>query len=300
MTDWSAHCDTCKSFLSKRHNGDLFCLRCSEKDPKLQEILADPEAPIFRCNEAGHWTGATRESLDKPWRPQPCWACAREEQKREAARRRRENPRALAGVDVDRAVAWALTLPVFAELIPKRKRGRRLAVSVGHKGERRWSGHAKPYSFAIRIAGGPDVVAAEVLEIVVHELSHVATPGHGHDERFRRVLQRAFREAWGIEVPIDPERGDERAIAYAMDRSAMQQLRVKIEQGEVRTFPSLPRGPRPTRAELTKTTVERRAAHAVTMLRRAERRLKIAKSVHRRWAKKVGYYERQAAKKGSK
>lgn len=44
--------------------------------------------------------------------------------------------------------------------------------------------------------------------------------------------------------------------------------------------------------------VAERAEHAAAMLRRAERRLKLARSIERRWRAKVRYYERRAAASG--
>ncbi|MBI3203279.1 MAG: hypothetical protein HYZ29_17205 [Myxococcales bacterium] len=60
----------------------------------------------------------------------------------------------------------------------------------------------------------------------------------------------------------------------------------------------LPPAPRsaPTRAERTAALVRKRAEHAGKMLAQAERRLKLAKTIHKRWAEKVRYYERRAGK----
>lgn len=209
--------------------------------------------------------------------------------------RRRENPRALAGVDVDAAVAWMLKLPVFNELIPKRKNGRKLQVDVGHR-SRTYSGRAWPSRFKIRVAAGPDATPAQVLVVCLHELTHIATPRCHHNERFRRVLQRALREAWELAVPIDPPLGNSKLLAYAMDQLAMAALDTAIKLGEADTFPAkaVERKPRVT----TRALVEKRAAHAATMLARAERKLKLAKTIRQRWATKVAYYERAAAKRG--
>ncbi len=226
-----------------------------------------------------------------------CLRCRREERQKAAAQRRRETPRALAGVDVDAAVAHLQGLPVLVGLIGKRP----VKVDVGHHAEGGCGGRAWPRQRKIRVYGGPDTTPARVLEVVVHELCHVATPRHGHDERFRRVFQRAVREAWGVEVPIDVERDWHKNASYRMGEIVITELTVKIMRDELNlsVYATKPVEKAP-RAELVQERVEKRAAHAVTMLRKAERKLALAKTVRARWAKKVGYYERQAAKRGQK
>lgn len=209
----------------------------------------------------------------------------------------------LGGVDVDAAVAAFRKLPVLADLIDGR---RAIQVDVGHTsrgdasgvGGRAW-GRRK-----IRIYGGPKADPACVLEVVLHELVHVALPRMHHGERFRRVFARAAREAWGVDVPIDPDAGTSRGrresvLAYRQGDLVVKALRPLVAAGTVHTFPPAPAQPKPTRAERDARLVEKRAAHAVVMLRRAERRLKLAKTVQQRWSAKVRYYERQAAKRKS-
>lgn len=226
-----------------------------------------------------------------------CLHCRREEHLKAAIKRRRESPRVLAGVDIDAAVAHLQGLPVLVELLGRRP----VKVDVGHHADGGCGGRAFPRQRKIRVYSGPDVTPARVLEVVVHELCHVATPLHGHDERFRRVFQRAVREAWGVEVPIDVNRGWHKNASYHMGEIIVEVLTAKIAAGEVLLweYAPLPVEKAP-RAELAQERVEKRAAHAVAMLKQSERRLKIAKTVHRRWVAKVGYYERQAAKRGQK
>lgn len=196
-----------------------------------------------------------------------------------------------------------LALPVFAERIPRRKLGRRLRVDVGHRTEGRFAnGHASPWEFKFRVAAGPCTegtrtqVQASVLEVTLHELCHIAAPARAsHNETFRRILQRAAREAWGIDVPIDLDRGKRKNRAYTMDHVITAELKKLIESGTVELFQIRPKLI-PSRAERTAMLVHKRAEHAAKMLTRAERRLKLAKTLHKKWAETVRYYERRAAK----
>lgn len=196
-----------------------------------------------------------------------------------------------------------LALPVLAERIPKRKRGRKLRVDVGHRTEGdRANGHASPSEFKIRVAAGPCTDEtktqrqASVLEATLHELCHIAAPERAnHNEAFRRILQRAAREAWGIDVPIDLDRGKRKNRAYAMDHAITAELKRLIESGTVELFQARPKQA-PSRAERAATLVHKRAEHATKMFAHAERRLKLAKTLHKKWAETVRYYERKAVK----
>lgn len=217
-------------------------------------------------------------------------------QQKAAAKARKEAPRVLAGVDVDKAVEGLLKLPALAQRIPKRKNGRKLRVSVGHI-PRAFSGRAWPYSFRIYVAAAPDAKPHQVLVTILHELVHIATPRASHGEEFRLVYRRALRQAWDIEINPDMEVGDRGLRAYAMDQLAEEMLAERISAGAVELYPPDPPAPKPERREVMAAVVERRAAHAATMLARAETRLKRAKTLHQKWAAKVRYYERAAAKK---
>jgi hypothetical protein len=112
------------------------------------------------------------------------------------------------------------------------------------------------------------------------------------------TFRKACRELWGIDVPLDaPAR--QGCIAYGMGDVATAQLKEKIVRGEIETFPPAPATPKPSRAELTAKTVEKRAMHAAKMLTRAEKRSKAAQRALTKWREKVRYYERQAAKKAT-
>jgi hypothetical protein len=150
----------------------------------------------------------------------------------------------------------------------------------------------------IRINAGPYATPERLLEVLVHELVHLACPNHHHDERFRRVFKRACAELWGIDVPLDakPVCGN---VSYGMGEIAVEQLGEKIERGEIDTFPPDAKpAPKKRRAEATAKSVEKREAHALAMHKKAVTRLKRAKTIEEKWRKKVRYYERQAAKKG--
>lgn len=226
-----------------------------------------------------------------------CYHCLRRDRQRDAAQRRRENPRALAGVDVDSAVDAFRELPVFADL------PRRFRVDVGHTatggcGGRAFLSKKRP---KMRVYGGPETTPERVLEVVLHELCHLALPsGVHHGERFRRTFARAVREAWGFEVPVDVAREHHGNASYKMGEITIERLRELIAEGKIETFPPEPPAPKPSRAEHLAEIVKLREEHAEKMLARAERRLKLAKTVHAKWRAKVSYYEKQAAKRGAK
>lgn len=266
---------------------------------RLSVQLDGEHAPEFHCAK-GHRLGAerdTREDPNAPWKAVlPCWRC-REMKLQKDARERRKRGHVVAGVDVNRAFTLYRVFPPFACNI-----GRHVKLTVGHRAEARWSGHAKPYSRAIRVAYGPDATAADVLEILVHEMCHlVCPPREAHGERFRLVLRRAARELWGIEVPLlkSSERGSEPNAAYAMDRIILDELNARLARGELDLLPFTP-GPtaaKPDRVVVLQALVEKRALHAVKMLARAEKKAKAAQRVLTKWRTKARYYEKVAAKK---
>lgn len=225
-----------------------------------------------------------------------CYWCHVDEQRRErqraAAKRRRDNPRALAGVDIDRAVAAFRKLPALRPLLASALGKRsKIVVQVQHRAAGGCGGRA--WKRRVLVFGGPNATAARVLEVALHELCHVALPGHHHDERFRRVFARACREAWGIEVPVDPP-AVQGVRAYGQGQIAVELLAPLVESASVATYPPEPARPRPKRD-----VVAERAEHAAAMLKKAETRLKLARTIRATWAAKVRYYDRAAAKRGS-
>lgn len=249
----------------------------------------------FYCPDCGKSVGAHLDESGQR-RPAPCWRCKRRTLQRAVAKRKRETPRALMGVDVDAAVADIRTTPVLADLLGRKK----ITVDVGHCMSGGCGGRAWRRRRKIRVYSGPEASVGRVLEVVLHELCHLAVDDHGHGERFRRVFARAVREAWGVEVPIDVDRGAYQNISYAMGERVWKALDELISAGCcINTYPAAPPKPETPRAERTAALVEKRAAHAAKMLAQAERRLKIAKTVHQRWRAKVSYYDRVAAKRSS-
>ena len=218
----------------------------------------------------------------------PCFDCARRGLQRDAARRRKLGNVA-AGVDLDAALAaYRRRAPFLGNLGC-------ITLEVGQRAEASWSGRAFTTRRKIRVAFGPSATRAEVLEVLVHEMCHLACPPRtGHGERFRLTLRRAARELWGVEVPLlrSSERGEEHNAAYAMDRLIMAALEARI--GEVETFPAVVAVAAAPVARVA-ALVEKRASHAARMLARAENRAKNAARLLSKWRQKVRYYERRAA-----
>jgi hypothetical protein len=253
------------------------------------------QAPAFKCDDCGRAVGARKRGPEHEWEPQACYWCERKERERDAARRRKLG-HLVAGVDIDKAFAAYRQMPPFKGNLGRR----RITLEVGHRAEGCVRGTAWTRSRRIRIAAGPNATPERALEVLVHEMVHLACPNHHHDERFRRVFRRACSEIWNIDVPLDAKPRDGN-ISYGMGEIATEALREKIERGEVDTFPPdvpKPEAPRAARAEAMTKVVEKREAHALAMHKKALTRLKRAKTLEVKWRKKVSYYERQAAKKG--
>jgi hypothetical protein len=199
----------------------------------------------------------------------------------------------VAGVDLDRALAAYRKLPPFVGNLGT------VRLEVAHRAAHGTRGTAWTVQRRLRVAAGPDATPERVLEVLVHEMCHLACPRReGHGERFRLTFRRACRELWGINVPLDaPAR--QGCVAYGMGEIATVALKEKLARGEVEVFaPALaPQAPKPTRAERSAALVEKRAAHAARMLARAEKRSKAAQRALTKWREKVRYYERVAAKK---
>lgn len=251
-------------------------------------------APDFRCKDCGRSVGASRDGVDAPWKPAECYRCITLPKQRRRVAARRALGHVVAGVDLDKALAAYRRLPPFRGSLGIVK------LEVAHRMELGTRGTAWPVRRRLRIAAGPDATPERVLEILVHEMVHLAVPRDTHHgERFRLTFRKACRELWGIDVSLDaPARGG--VIAYGMGDIVTEILREKIARGEVDTFPATAPKEKPSRAESTKKTVEKRAAHAARMHARAERRLKLAKTLAKKWKAKVDYYERVAASRGSR
>ena len=152
----------------------------------------------------------------------------------------------------------------------------------------------------LRLVIGPWVPGSLVLGYFLHELVHLALPRRTHhNERFRRTLARAAEEAWGITVDPNPPKGRRRVLAYEVDSAIETKLRVLLDQGEL-DIPLAAATPRPSRQEHIERAVAARAAHAMKMHKRATTRLARAKTLERQWRSRVRYYERKAAKSGTK
>ena len=249
------------------------------------------DSPDFKCPDCGHSVGASRADKEAPWMPAPCYQCVVLPAQRRRVAARRALGHVVAGVDLDKALATYRRLPPFRGALGIVK------FEVAHRMELGTRGTAWPRRRRLRVAAGPDATPERVLEVLVHEMVHLAVPSDTHHgERFRLTFRRACRELWGIEVPLDaPARGG--VIAYGMGDIASELLREKIARGEIELFPPTKKAPKPSRAERTSELVEKRAAHAVKMLARAEKRSKAAQKALTKWRVKVNYYERQAARK---
>lgn len=252
-------------------------------------------------DSAASLSTATVETVEPEPSPSPMtlarWKKIRAE-KEKAAAARRCRPTIAAGVDLLLALAWMRRLPCLRHV-------GKVKLVVAHSAYRHSRGTAYLRQRQVRLRIGSEATAAYTLELLLHELVHLALPPKTHHgESFRRLLRVAAREAWGIDVSIDqaPMMG---VVAYGMDdviRRALDGLLV-LDPSRVDTFPPTPSPtdttPAPSRAERLAEVVERRARHAEKMLARAERRSKLAQKALIKWRQKARYYERVAAKRAT-
>lgn len=213
------------------------------------------------------------------------------------ARAGRRHPFCFRGVDLRKVLRgfWALGAmrPRPVDKLPK------LEVAWGTwgiiRGNAYWAGGR------IRIVIGPNATWSNVLESLLHEAVH-STFGRGvtHGEAFVLRLAGAAREAWGIEIesPLSIPRGGHQNKAYALDAIIEERLRRLIEER-----PDLlpPAEPEPKRDPKVRTLglVAKRRTKAIRMLELNEAKFRRAQALVRKWKRKVNYYERAAAKRGS-
>jgi hypothetical protein len=111
----------------------------------------------------------------------------------------------VAGVWLDEEMDRLRRLPVFAEG-PLARRRPELKVRRASSRPNRL-GFAVPSEFRLSVTAYPGIRQGDVLETLLHELVHLhvgrAKEAHGwHGPTFKRVLDRAMREAYGIDIPI--------------------------------------------------------------------------------------------------
>jgi hypothetical protein len=199
-------------------------------------------------------------------------------------------------IDLQEALRQLATLPVFDDAVQPVRRG--IKLDIGRSQRPSFvSGRAFGRERRLRIVVPHYAHAAEILEVLLHELVHLAMPAaSSHGERFRRTLARAASQAWGVEVDPNPPATSDNIRAYALDEHITAALKPLIESGAV-VVPTPAPVAKPSRVEATEALVEKRAAHAVKMLTKAERDVKRAKTREQKWRTKVRYYERVAARR---
>jgi hypothetical protein len=214
-----------------------------------------------------------------------------------AERTRRQLAASGMDLDVPTFVRQVKALPVFKDCPRPIKRTEVVVIPSAHAYGGRAHGNRM-----VRIRFSPATTASWLLETIVHELVHAALPsGENHGERFRLTLARAARELWGIDIPADaiPKGGNGRARRYGLDGLIETALEPIVLAGGYPKRAVVAVDRVEARKLALAALVEKRAAHATRMLERAERRLKLARTVRARWQKRAAYYERVAAKKSA-
>jgi hypothetical protein len=163
------------------------------------------------------------------------------------------------------------------------------------------SGRAQYGRHRIVMTIGSETNLAAVLEVLLHEAVHLSLPGEKHSHRFILRLVRATAEAWSIDIPRPletTERGRHGTLAYAVDERIRRELEKTFRDGCLLPPVVVP-PPKASRAERMDRLRRERYEHSLAMLKRTERRLKIAQRRAKCWRAKVRYYEKVAAKRES-
>jgi len=110
----------------------------------------------------------------------------------------------VAGIALDDELERLRALPAFADG-PLAERRPELKVRRASRKPNRL-GFAVPSEFRLSVTAYPEIRPGDVLETLLHELVHLhvgrAKEAHGwHGPTFKRVLNRAMREAYGITIP---------------------------------------------------------------------------------------------------
>lgn len=111
----------------------------------------------------------------------------------------------VAGVPLYEEMERLRALPVFAAG-PLAERRPELKVRRARRRPNRL-GFAVPSQYRLSVTAYPEIRPGDVLETLLHELVHLhvgrAAEAHAwHGPTFKRVLSRAMREAYGVEIPI--------------------------------------------------------------------------------------------------
>jgi hypothetical protein len=166
------------------------------------------------------------------------------------------------------------------------------AMKVRHGATPGSSGRAWRQRIVLTIGRGTSI--SRVMELLLHELVHVATQGHHHDETFCATLVRAARELWGLQIEgwLTLPRGDKSKRAYAIDDLILRELTSLDVQPVVRVLaPAPPVSLTERRGKL----MQRREERARKALAKAEAELRRLQKRLSKWRAKVRYYETRAA-----
>ena len=109
----------------------------------------------------------------------------------------------VAGVPLDAELERLRALPAFADG-PLAERRPQLKVRRASRKPNRL-GFAVPSEFRLSVTAHPGIRPGDILETLLHELVHLhvgrAKEAHGwHGPTFKRVLNRAMREAYGVRI----------------------------------------------------------------------------------------------------
>ena len=130
----------------------------------------------------------------------------------------------VAGVDLRKEMGRLRELPAFAAG-PLPAREPELKVRRASKRPNRL-GFAVPSQFRLSVTAYPGVRAGDVLETLLHELTHLhvgrAAEAHGwHGATFKRTLARAMEEAYGV-VGLRPRSTIHGAYAEAIEATCLR------------------------------------------------------------------------------
>ncbi len=153
--------------------------------------------------------------------------------------RRRRRPRGyyeVNGFDLSNELNRLCSLPLFGG--PKSELAQDppdLTVRRASRRPRRNLGFAVPAERRISVTAYPGIRPGDVQETLLHELVHIAvgrSGGRWHGSAFRRTLEAAMREAYGIEAPAGPA-SIHGAYADALERHRLRTRPAWLHPGQL-------------------------------------------------------------------
>jgi hypothetical protein len=230
---------------------------------------------------------------------------SRAEREKEAAARRKQ-PFVLQGVDLQAEICKMMKqLELTRNVDALGRKLKKPVIKIRHSATKtQYSGRGGKFRVVVTL--GRNIMVAQALEVLLHELCHTAMARRGrndsHSDSFTALVVRSACDLWGLEA-LDwrnIERGNHNCRAYAVDHEIMKQLQQRIDDGLYVPAQAEASPTAPSRAERAERRKAEREAHARRMFELHQKKLTREQKLVRKWKQKVTYYEKQAAKRQEK